>query len=178
MPEGTIFEILLLVKGFVLPYTVSMRIEQKVAQSLIDKKRTLAIAESCTGGLLANRLTDIPGSSNFLKLALVAYSNEAKIKLLNVPRTTIRNYGAVSEHVAVAMAHGARKVLKTDFGIGITGIAGPTGWTRTKPVGLTYLAVCTKNEMLCLKCRFHGTRTNIKSRAATQALRLLYEFLI
>lgn len=155
-----------------------MRIEEKVARSLIRTKKTLAIAESCTGGLLSNRLTNIPGSSNFLKLAVVAYSNEAKTKLLKVPQETIRKYGAISTQTAISMAQGIRKTLKTDFGIGITGIAGPTGGTKSKPVGLTYIAVCTKVETLCLECRFQGTRTSIKTQATTQALQLLHEFLI
>lgn len=155
-----------------------MRIEEKIAQSLILTKKTLAIAESCTGGLVTNRLTNIPGSSNFLKLALVAYSNEAKIKHLKVPETSINRHGAVSAQVAIAMAKGVKNSLKTDFGIGITGIAGPTGGSRTKPIGLTYIVVCTDIETLCLECRFKGTRSNIKSQAATQALRLLYEFLM
>ena len=167
----------MLVKGFILPYTTHMRIEEKVAESLINTKKTLAIAESCTGGLLANRLTNIPGSSNFLKLALVAYSNEAKIKLLKVPQASIRKYGAVSTQVAISMAQGVQKSLKTDFGIGITGIAGPTGGTKAKPIGLTFIAVSTKIEILCLKCHFRGSRKNIKTQAATQALRLLHEFL-
>jgi len=154
-----------------------MSIEKKVAQALLAERKTLAIAESCTGGLLANRLTNIPGSSNFLKLAVVAYSNDAKVKLLKVPQATIRKYGAVSTQVAIAMAQGVRKALKTDFGIGITGIAGPTGGTKSKPVGLTYIAVCTKIETLCLECHFRGTRINVKNRAATQALQLLHEFL-
>lgn len=154
-----------------------MRIEEKVARSLIITKKTLAIAESCTGGLLSHRLTNIPGSSNFLKLALVTYSNEAKVKLLKVPEAMIRRYGAVSVQVAAAMAKGAQKSFKTDFGIGITGIAGPTGGTKKKPIGLTYIAVCAGVEMLCLECRFKGTRTGIKTQAASQALRLLYEFL-
>lgn len=155
-----------------------MRIEEKVARSLIITKKTLAIAESCTGGLMASRLTDIPGSSNFLKLALVAYSNEAKIKILKVPEEVIRRYGAVSTQVAVAMAKGAKKSLKTDFGVGITGIAGPTGGTKAKPIGLAYIAVCVGIETLCLEYRFKGTRTSIKAQAASQALRLLYEFLM
>ena len=95
-----------------------------------------------------------------------------------MPGAPVRNYGAVSTQVAVSMAHGARKILKTDFGIGITGIAGPTGGTKMKQIGLTYIAVCTKMEMLCLECHFQGTRTRIKAQAATQALRLLHEFLI
>lgn len=154
-----------------------MRIEEKVAESLTSTKKTLAIAESCTGGLLANRLTNIPGSSNFLKFALVTYSNEAKIKLLKVPQATIRTYGAVSTQVAISMAQQVQKSLKTDFGIGITGIAGPAGGTKRKPVGLTYIAVSTGIETLCLECRFEGSRASIKAQAATQALRLLQEFL-
>ena len=144
---------------------------------MFNSKKTLAIAESCTGGLLANRLTNIAGSSKFLKLALIAYSNEAKTKILKVPHATLRKYGAVSTQTAVAMAKGAQKILKTDFGIGITGIAGPTGGTKKKPVGLVYIAVCTNIETLCLEYQFRGTRISIKSQAATQALRLLQEFL-
>ena len=155
-----------------------MRKEQQIAHLLIDARKTLAIAESCTGGLLTNRLTNIPGSSDFLKLALVAYSNEAKTKILKIPQSTIRKYGAVSTQTAIALAKGIQKILKTDFGIGITGIAGPTGGTKTKPVGLVYIAVCTDMETLCLECQFRGTRTSIKSQAATQALRLLHEFLL
>jgi len=155
-----------------------MRKEQKVAQLLIKSKKTLSIAESCTGGLLTNRLTNIAGSSSFLKLALIAYSNEAKMQLLKVPQPVIRKYGAVSSQTAIAMAKGVQKILKTNFGIGITGIAGPTGGTKTKPVGLVYIAICTNAEMLCLECQFQGTRISIKSQAATQALRLLHEFLL
>jgi len=154
-----------------------MRIEEKIAQTLINTGKSLSIAESCTGGLLANRLTNIPGSSHFLKFSLVAYSNEAKIKLLKIPEAIIRKHGAVSTQVAVAMAQNARKRLKTDFGIGLTGIAGPTGGTKTKPVGLTFIAVCTDLEALCIECHFVGTRLKIKTQAATQALRLLHEFL-
>lgn len=168
----------MLVKSFILPYTRFMRKEQQIAHLLINSKKTLAIAESCTGGLLANRVTNIAGSSNFLKLALVAYSNEAKMKILKIPQSVMLKYGAVSTQIAVAMAKGVQKILKTDFGIGITGIAGPTGGTKIKPVGLVYIAVCTNTETLCLECQFHGTRTSIKSQSATQALRLLHEFLL
>jgi len=154
-----------------------MRKEQKIADLLINSKKTLSIAESCTGGLLSNRLTNIAGSSNFLKLALIAYSNDAKTKILKVPPSTLHKHGAVSSQTAIAMAKGARKIFKTDFGIGITGIAGPTGGTKTKPVGLVYIAVCTNVETLCLEYQFRGTRLSIKSQAATQALRLLHEFL-
>ena len=155
-----------------------MSIEEKIAQALINTKKSLAIAESCTGGLLANRLTNIPGSSLFLKLGLITYSNEAKIKLLKVSEAAIRRHGAVSSQVAIAMAQGARKPLKTDFGIGITGIAGPSGGTKAKPIGLTYIAVSAGMETLCLECHFMGSRKSIKTQATSQALKLLYEFLI
>jgi nicotinamide-nucleotide amidase len=154
-----------------------MRIEEKVAKSLTSAQKSLSIAESCTGGLLSNRLTNMPGSSNFLKLSVVAYSNEAKIKILNVSRKQIAKYGAVSSQVAISMAQGIRKIQKTDFGIGITGIAGPTGATKTKPVGLTFIAISSEVETLCVKCRFPGARISIKNQAATLALQLLDEFL-
>jgi PncC family amidohydrolase len=155
-----------------------MDLERKVAQKLIQSGKTLAIAESCTGGLLSNRLTNVPGSSQFLKLSIVAYSNAAKTKLLKIPGKFIRQNGAVSNQVAAALAKNVRKILKTDFGIGITGIAGPSGGNRLKPVGLTYIAVCTNEKTLLLECHFTGTRTSIKTQASTQALRLLQEFLI
>lgn len=151
--------------------------EEQIAHLLIKSKKTLSIAESCTGGLLANRLSNVPGSSNFLKMALVAYSNEAKTKILKVPGSVLSKYGAVSAQTAIAMTKGVRNLLKTDFGIGITGIAGPTGGTKNKPVGLVYIAVRTDTETLCLECQFQGSRRSIKSQATTQALRLLHEFL-
>lgn len=154
-----------------------MKIEEKVSQALINTNKTLAIAESCTGGLVANKLTDISGSSQFLKLGIVAYSNEAKIKLLNIPEELIKKHGAVHNNIAVAMAQNVQKIFKTNFGIGITGIAGPTGGTKAKPIGLTYIAISTALETICLKCKFKGTRTSIKSQAAKQTFELLSKFL-
>ncbi len=155
-----------------------MTLEEKVGQMLINQKKTLSLAESCTGGLLSHRLTNIPGSSNFLKTGIVSYSNDAKIKLLKVPEKIILASGAVSENVALAMAHGARKLFDTDFGVGITGIAGPTGASKSKPIGLTYIAIKSKGEALCIKSQFCGSRTQIKQKAATQALRLIQKFLL
>ena len=152
--------------------------EHKIAHKLISSGKTLAIAESCTGGLLSSRLTNVPGSSNFLQFSVVAYSNDAKIKILKIPSSTINKFGAVSSETAVVMAQKARAILNADFGIAITGIAGPSGGTKSKPVGLTYIAVCTSLESLCLKYQLSGNRTSIKRQAATQALRLLWEFLI
>ena len=154
-----------------------MHIEQKIAKLLTQKQETLAVAESCTGGLLANRLTNIPGSSRFFQFGIVAYANEAKMKLLNLPQKTIRKFGAVSPQVAELMAKRVRKLLKCDFGIGITGIAGPTGATKNKPIGLVYAAISTNKETKSFKFIFKGTRATIKSLAATKALRLLLKFI-
>ena len=119
-------------------------IEKIVAEILLQKQLTLAIAESCTGGLLSSRLTDIPGSSKYTKLNFVTYSNEAKIKILGINKNIIKNYGAVSDKTAISMALGARFLSQCDIGVGITGIAGPTGATETKPVGLVYIGICDK----------------------------------
>lgn len=166
-----------LVKHFVLPYNTPMTIEAKVAQQLIDRKKTLALAESCSGGLLAHRLTNIPGSSKFLHCSLVTYSNQAKVKLLKIPENTLKKHGAVSSEIAILMAKNVRKLHNSDFGIGITGIAGPDGGTKAKPVGLTFIAAASKNEAICLKCEFDSDRSGNKKQSTTQALKLLNEFI-
>ncbi len=117
-------------------------IEETVARLLLKAGMTVATAESCTGGMLANRLTNIPGSSGYFMRGVVAYSNQSKCELLGVPEELIRDYGAVSGEVAMAMAEGVRKSSGTDIGLATTGIAGPTGGTETKPVGLVYIGLC------------------------------------
>jgi nicotinamide-nucleotide amidase len=169
---------LFLVKAFVLAYTNTMCIEEKVARLLLMKDKTIAVAESCTGGLLTHRLTNIPGSSKFLRLGIIVYSNESKISILKVPSSTIKRHGAVSEETATAMARSVRRIHRTDFGVGITGIAGPSGGSAAKPVGLAYIAVAEARKTICLRRLFQGSRTRIKSQAATQGLKLLYQFLI
>ncbi len=154
-----------------------MKIEEKTAIRLIKLRKTLAIAESCSGGLLTNRLTNVSGSSQFLKVGIIAYSNEAKSKLLKVPPFLINKYGAVSPETASAMAQGVRLSLQTDFGVSITGIAGPTGGTKTKPVGLTYIAVSSKEKVDCLEWHFKGSRLQVKKSATTKALQLLLKYL-
>ena len=151
--------------------------ESKVAARLIDMKKTLAAAESCSGGLLAHRLTNIPGSSAFFKLGLVTYSNESKTSLLKIPKPVIKQYGAVSQQVATLMSQQIRKLYKTDYGIAISGIAGPGGGTKTKPVGLTYIAVSSSAEDLCLECRFKGSRLDIKKKATSKALKTFLDFI-
>ena len=154
-----------------------MLIERKVAQLLTNRQKTLSVAESCTGGGLSNRLTNIAGSSSFFKLGLVTYSNEAKMKFLKIPSTVLIKHGAVSSEVARRMALSIRKTLDTDFGMGLTGIAGPTGATTKKPIGLTIIAISTKHETICKQFIFKGNRLSIKSQAATQALKMLLNFL-
>ena len=147
-----------------------MRLDKKLANLLNSNRQTLAIAESCTGGLLCNRLTDIPGSSAFFWLGIIAYDYAAKVKTLNVPAAILKKYGAVSPQVASRMAENVRKILNTDYGIAITGIAGPTGATKTKPLGLVFIAVCNRHHTTVTKFHFKGGRLAVKTQAANAAL--------
>ncbi len=134
----------------------------------IGKK--LATAESCTGGLLSHLITEVPGSSDYFLGSVVAYHNRIKSSQLNIDLPAIKKNGAVSETVAKKMAQNVRDLLKSDYGIGITGIAGPGGSSKAKPVGLVYIAVAAKRRTFCKKFRFFGTRSEIKSSAAHKAL--------
>lgn len=140
-----------------------------VARKLIESKATLAVAESCTGGLIAHRLTEVPGISEVLLESVVAYSNESKVKRLGVDPALIEAHGAVSEEVARAMALGAARTSGASVGIAVTGIAGPAGGTPTKPVGLCYMAVGERVESKV----FSGDRSTVKERAAAYALNML-----
>jgi len=148
-------------------------LEGIVGELLLQKKQTVAVAESCTGGLIGHRLTQISGSSVYFLEGAVTYSNEAKHKRLGVAEELIVEYGAVSEEVALAMAEGIRKSAGTDFGLAVTGIAGPTGGTEQKPVGLTYIAMSDAGHTECRKYLFHQDRGRNKERAAQAALDLL-----
>jgi len=154
-------------------------LEVIVGKLLKQKGPTLCVAESCTGGLVSSLLTDVSGSSDYIKLNFVTYSNEAKIKILGVERKTLEKYGAVSEQTAVQMAQGARKVAACDIGLGITGIAGPAGGTPEKPVGLVYISVCDNVNCRALELRLNSSncRKEIKLLASLNALNLLLEFL-
>lgn len=150
-----------------------INLEEAVANLLIQRKQTLAVAESCTGGLVANLLTNIPGSSAFFDRGLVTYSNAAKMELLGVPRSTLDRHGAVSAETAQAMAKGVRRMAGTDYGVSITGIAGPGGGSLEKPVGLVYVACCDKEETVWEKHTFANDRSGNKERSAQAALNLL-----
>jgi nicotinamide-nucleotide amidase len=154
-----------------------MRLEEKIAKALLKRRKTLSIAESCTGGLLTHRLTNIPGSSGFLMATVVSYSNASKIKILKVPPALVKKHGAVSLAVAQRMAQGVRRLLNTDFGISITGIAGPGGGTKDKPVGLTFIGLATRRKVVCEAHMYKGTRLRIKEQATQRALELLEESL-
>lgn len=150
-----------------------MRLEEKILKKFIQSKQTLSLAESCTGGLIADLLTNMPGSSAFFLLGIIAYDNAAKVKILGVPSSLIKKQGAVSAPVAAAMAQGARKILKTDFSLAVTGIAGPSGGSKLKPVGLVFISVSTRSKTIVKKFLFKGTRLAIKRQAAQTALKML-----
>jgi nicotinamide-nucleotide amidase len=144
-----------------------------VAALLIERGVTLGLAESCTGGLLAARLTDVPGSSAFFERGLVTYSNRSKVELLGLSAALIEAEGAVSEAVAAAMAAGVRQGAGTDIGVGITGIAGPEGGTSDKPVGTVYLALDGVAGTRVRKVLFPGDRERIRHQATQSALEML-----
>ena len=125
--------------------------EKMIAKILIKKELTVATAESCTGGLISSLLTDVSGSSSYIKLNFVTYSNEAKEKYLFVSSETLNKYGAVSEQTAYEMSKGLLKQAQTDFAVGITGIAGPTGGSKEKPIGLAYVGIAYNNEVIVKK---------------------------
>jgi nicotinamide-nucleotide amidase len=148
-------------------------IERIVAKLLFKSKKTISIAESCTGGLMAHKLTNIPGISQYFNMGIVSYSNSSKHDLLNVREETIRKYGAVSEQTAREMAEGVRQCSNSDIGVSITGIAGPDGGTIGKPVGLVYLGYSDSDTSYVEKHIFKGDRLDIKERSANYALHLV-----
>ena len=134
---------------------------------------TLGVAESCTGGLLADTITGIPGSSSYFKGGVVAYHPEVKVNLLQVDPDLLEHPGVVSAAVAEAMARAARRIFLADLGVGITGVAGPGGGSPETPVGLVYIAVDSKALRECRQFNFAGSRTGIKQRSVQAALSML-----
>ncbi len=144
---------------------------------LREKGLTLAVAESCTGGLLGMRLTEVPGSSDYFRGGVIAYSNAVKEAVLGVPRAILEGKGAVSPECARAMAEGVRRVLGADLALAITGIAGPTGGTPEKPVGLVYIALAHPGGVEVERHEFRGSRQGVRWSASEAALALLWRFL-
>lgn len=151
--------------------------ESVVGELLAARGQRIALAESCTGGLVTSRLTDVPGSSRYVDLAVVAYANEAKTDLLDVPAALIAEHGAVSEPVALAMANGVRARAQVDVGVGVTGIAGPGGGTPDKPVGTVAIAAVTAAATRSHVYRFHGEREQVKFQASQAALDMVRRML-
>ena len=149
------------------------KIEQKVGELLSEKKYTLSLAESCTGGLICSRLTDVPGSSDYLLGGVVSYSNAAKINLIGVDNSTLDKYGAVSPETATEMVLGVCDLFKTDVGISVTGVAGPGGGSDEKPVGLVYVGVCIKDNLTIKEFQFGLNRRGNKLLSSQAALNLL-----
>jgi PncC family amidohydrolase len=152
-------------------------IEAVVGQLLRERGLTLAVAESCTGGLLSHRLTNVPGSSDYFLGGIVAYAYDVKERVLGVSHNTLYDYGAVSAETAREMALGVRRLLHADVSLAITGIAGPGGATPDKPVGLTYIALSARDTERCERFTWSGDRESNKAASAEAALRMLEEYL-
>lgn len=150
--------------------------EEIVGDVLRERSWTIALAESCTGGLIAHRLTDVPGSSLYMDRGVVSYSNESKREFVGVPASILQRYGAVSSEVAEAMANGIRMRSRVDLGVGVTGIAGPGGGTVKKPVGLVYGAIDGPRGTLCRRWQFWGDRTEIKLKTSQAVLDLIRRY--
>ena len=153
-------------------------LEKSVIDILIDKKMTFTCAESCTGGLFSGRMVSVPGASDVYKMGFITYANKAKKKLLGVKSDTLKNHGAVSHQCAEEMAKGAAKAAKADVAIAITGIAGPGGGTKTKPVGLVYIGCFCHGKVVVEEHKFIGNRTQIRESAVLCAIALMRRCLI
>ena len=153
-------------------------ISQKIVTLLKKKKLKISFAESCTGGILSSAITSVNGSSKVFKLGLVAYSNQSKIKVLKVSKNIIRKYGSVSEPVCLAMVKNLSKISKTNISVSITGIAGPNGGTKIKPVGLAYVGIKKGNRVEVKKYLFKNKgRSYIQKAAVNKSLGLISSFL-
>jgi len=150
----------------------------RVGQLLRQRNLTVSVAESCTGGRLGDRITDVPGSSDYFMGGVISYSNAAKVNLLGVDSAVLVNKGAVSREIAIQMASGVRRRLRTDIGVGVTGIAGPAGGSRAKPIGLVFIAICSETRSTCVKKIFKGSRTSIKRQSTEEAIRMLQEHIL
>ena len=151
---------------------------KELHKKLIDKKLTISVAESCTGGLLANNLTKLANSSKYFQMGLITYSNEAKIKILKVNKNIIKNYGAVSKECCEAMVNNLSKISKSKINVSITGIAGPGGGTKDKPVGLVYIGIKMGKYLLILENKF-GTknRSSIQKTTVKEVLKKIIKII-
>jgi nicotinamide-nucleotide amidase len=153
-------------------------LEKTIGELLRERRSTLAIAESCTGGLICDRITDVSGSSDYFMGGMVTYSNASKAKHLGIPLDYIKRYGAVSPQVAKKMAQGVRKTFTTTFGLSTTGVAGPTGGTKRSPVGRVFIGLAEGRKVWVKKLDLKGNRREIKKKATEKALQFFHDILI
>ena len=172
-------------------YAAEKNLENELGKLLTEKNLKIACAESCTGGLLSSKLTDVAGSSAYVQGGIVSYSNDVKSSVLKVQPQTLRNFGAVSEQTAREMATNVREICGADIGVGITGIAGPDGGTVDKPVGTVYISVClstkistttangtstrSSNKTVVQRFNFNGSRSEIKNQACEAAMKMVID---
>ena len=150
------------------------KLSQKIVKLLIKKRLKISFAESCTGGLLSSSITSINGSSKIFTLGLITYSNQSKINILKVPKKIIMKYGAVSYETCLSMVKNLNKIAKTDFSLSITGVAGPRGGTKEKPIGLVYIGIKKGNKTLVKKFQFKNKkRSSIQKATVNKALNLI-----
>ena len=154
------------------------KLSQKIVRLLVKKRLKISFVESCTGGMLSNTLTSISGSSKVFTIGFVTYSNQSKISALKVPKRTIRKHGAVSYETCLSMVKNLNKISKTNISVSITGIAGPRGGTKKKPVGLVYIGIKKSNKTLIRKYLFKNKKRNsIQRKAVINALNLILSFI-
>lgn len=154
------------------------RLEEKIGSLLRQRKATLSVAESCTGGLIAHRITNVSGSSDYFEMGIVSYSNRSKGELLSVPERDIDRYGAVSHQVAEKMAQGIRLKAKTDIGLAATGITGPLGGSHGTPVGTVFIGLDYEGATEVREFHFGGNRQEIKEKASQKSLEMLMDYLM
>jgi nicotinamide-nucleotide amidase len=154
-----------------------MSLEEKLKAILTENHRTIALAESCTGGLIASRITDVAGASDYFEAGVVSYSNKAKERFLGVPEDLLALKGAVSAETAERMAEGVRQAARVDIGLSVTGIAGPGGGSPEKPIGTVFMGLAAEGKTIVRRHQFSGDRRAIKEQTADHALGLLVDFL-
>lgn len=147
----------------------------ELVNALIDKKIKIATAESCTGGLISQLITSVPGASGVFDCGIVSYSNKIKNSILGVSNKTLEIYGAVSEQTAIEMARGVLKLANADVAVSVTGIAGPGGGTAKKPIGTVYVCVCTSDTCKVLRFLFEGNRESVRKQTAEKAIKFVLE---
>jgi PncC family amidohydrolase len=155
-----------------------MNLEKAIGDLLREERCTLSIAESCTGGLICDRITDVSGSSDYFMGGMITYSNESKAKHLGIPLDYVKRYGAVSPQVARRMAQGIRKGFGTTFGLSTTGVAGPTGGTKRSPIGRVFTGLVSGKRTWVKRLDLKGSRREIKEKATDEALQFFYEMLV